>query len=305
MENSKVNNPIYIVVKLIRGYYSTLGRWATFALLILPYFLIGIAYLIRSSGIMEWFDENPDMIYYAIPVCLVIIISLKPFVNHCEYDADGRILHKGKKVYYPALFSFVAMIFILSLLDETSFSILYKSLIISHIFILLFNNRESIEYYVKGSKDFATEWLYGIVSIPFKVIELFIRDFRILIFLLPMIIMMWLEDVILVGNDSGLYFVGYDSDSNWIGQLLAFGFILFSLLAIIRCADFRKNVYKRAANGEFHDVEEDNNYTNTLTSDPRFFGFLLGVLCFLNSHSYGEKIVINDFVYTLKDKRNV
>ena len=312
MINNRFDNPIYYIAYKIRSDYRRLKRWSMFTLLVLPYSLIGIAYLVRSSGVTEWFEDNPVKKYFVIFLCLSAIISLRPFEVFFEYGTDRKIKYEGRKVNYYAFLGLIVMIFLLSLIDETSFIILYKSLIISLLCLLLYVNREKLHQEIKNGENTKNLDLYsGIVFAIFDNLLEYInnikRDLTPLIVLFPLMLMMWVEEVILTGNDDGFFYIGYDSDSSWAGQLLVFGFICFSCKALTRCDKFQNFIQTGPNDGESPDEEIKkifNKTTDTYLSSPRLYGIYLGVLHFLSSHSLDEELNFYSFCLSKKDYNN-
>lgn len=253
------NNPFYHIFKymVIRD-ERHLRRYSNATGILLSYFCIGIAYLIKLTEVQNWFYELEPLWYIIVHlVCFAIIGSWDPIRSNT----------KGEYIDYWAALKLIPMILILTLLDDTSFTVLYESLIIAELYSMFFGSCEFSEEFNESIKKRLV--IYG-----FPVLSMFIG--------------MSIEGVIKEGNDPGIAYIGYDTNANWIGLLLVYGYILFTDMFFIKWNGFRTSVMKVSTPEDYDNEETYHNgfkIRSAFLSRPKYYGFYMSILFFLYSHS--------------------
>ena len=270
------NNPFYHIAKymVIRD-ERHLRRYSNATGILLSYLCVGVAYLLKLSGLQNWFNELEPLLYLIVHgVCFAIILCWVPFM-------------KDNCINYWTTLKLIPMIFIILLLDDTSFTVLYESLIIAELFSMFF-----------GSCEFSEEFNESIKK------QIVIYGFPVL----PMVIGMSIEGVIKEGNNQGIAYIGYDTNANWIRLLLVYGYILFTDRFFIKWNEFRTSVMKISNPEDFEKEETYHNHfkiRSAFLSRPKYYGFCMSILFFLYSHSSVatvEDIDIDGLAPFIKDK---
>lgn len=240
--------------------------YSNVTIILISYLCIGIACLVKLTGVQQWFYELDSLWLTAIILVCFIFIEL------CGHHDSGYRLN------YWIICKIIPMVLILILMDDTSFAILYESLWISELIMLL-----------------SIIWLVSIEST--KSVKR-----QIVIHLLPfygMLMGMFLEDVIKEIEVDDVYYIGYDTTTNLLGLIACYGYCLCSNKALLKWYQFEELDY---SNPEMKDKQKNNweIVSHAFIWHPIYYGLRMGVLFFFHYHGFASDIDVDMIAPNIK-----